>query len=471
MANCPKCGGQAKLWNRHVFTGVCANCLKRPKAEKRLTNRQYKSVGLFCLFFGGTLVAVNLGFGFEFKEAGPLILFVASALVGVISFVTKPLRLVCLLGPVLLVSGLLADMILDGDLREDWIRLMPMIFGFMPWLMHCMKAPIGSPGDTVETTDDLEGTDLTQPRFKSLDWAVMLFSIIVIAAGFSWPLLSDHFASENARGLPTDNSIIAYYKTVGADIETNEAGRVTTVRHYGDINDLKDLQTLRDLAVLQLGGSKITDASLVGLKEFPQLESLILNGTQITDEGLGHLKGLTSLEFLQIDNSWRAHFTNAGLKHLTGLTTLKELRLNADTITDAGLLHLTGLTNLEDLNLDECHITGAELDRLQELSNLTHLSLENTQVTDTALVHLKHLTDLQELNLDSTKITGAGLVSLAGLKNLRELALFGTNVADADLVHLKAMTKLEKLNLANTQVTPAGVAAFQQELPNCKISY
>ena len=55
--------------------------------------------------------------------------------------------------------------------------------------------------------------------------------------------------------------------------------------------------------------------------------------------------------------------TDAGLVHLRGLTNLKMLVLDRTKVTDAGMVHLKGLVNLEELRLQSTAITGADLPR------------------------------------------------------------------------------------------------------------
>ena len=59
--------------------------------------------------------------------------------------------------------------------------------------------------------------------------------------------------------------------------------------------------------------TKITDAGLVPLKAFTQLQTLNLWGPGITDAGLEHLKGLTQLQMLGLE---RTDVTDQGVKKL-----------------------------------------------------------------------------------------------------------------------------------------------------------
>ena len=89
---------------------------------------------------------------------------------------------------------------------------------------------------------------------------------------------------------------IAQLKELGAEVSQNEIGIVTS---------------------LVLRSNRVTDATLVQLEEFNELQSLTLQDTQITDAGLVHLSKLKRLQLLNL--SFTA-VTDAGLVHLKGLT-------------------------------------------------------------------------------------------------------------------------------------------------------
>jgi len=118
----------------------------------------------------------------------------------------------------------------------------------------------------------------------------------------------------------------------------------------------------QSVMLVELQGTKITDAELERLQGLVTLQYLLLSSTQITDTGLAHLKGLTSLEGLGLDNT---QITDTGLDRLREMTSLKDLSLSGTQITDAGLAHLKGLNALESLGLDNTQITDAGVAKLR----------------------------------------------------------------------------------------------------------
>lgn len=106
----------------------------------------------------------------------------------------------------------------------------------------------------------------------------------------------------------------------------------------------------------------ITDVDLERLKEKTRLTLLDLSGTRITNAGLVHLRGMTNLEELTLD---KTKVTDAGLVQLKWLVSLKGLSLENTNISDAGLVHLKEMTSLVWLNLMHSKVTDPGAKELQ----------------------------------------------------------------------------------------------------------
>ena len=100
---------------------------------------------------------------------------------------------------------------------------------------------------------------------------------------------------------------------------------------------LKELEGLKNLTELFLGGTKITDAGLKELSGFKNLTHLGLGGTRITDAGLKELGVLKNLKWLSLGGT---KITDAGLKELRGLNNLEALSIIATHVTDVGVTEL-----------------------------------------------------------------------------------------------------------------------------------
>jgi hypothetical protein len=106
---------------------------------------------------------------------------------------------------------------------------------------------------------------------------------------------------------------VAVLKKFGAKIKRNEQGEVVEVSlSYAKITNPGRVQQL--LNELGYDSTKITDADLVRLKEFAELQTLFpIGNDKITDAGLVHLRGLTGLQTLELSNT---KVTDAGVADL-----------------------------------------------------------------------------------------------------------------------------------------------------------
>src|SRR5436190_3222740 len=87
---------------------------------------------------------------------------------------------------------------------------------------------------------------------------------------------------------------------------------------------MKKFAVFKRVNRVELGGTKVTDAEIVQLRQLTNLHDLFLNDTAITDAGLGHLSKLTSLRMLVL---YGTPVTDAGLVHLKTMARLAYLSL------------------------------------------------------------------------------------------------------------------------------------------------
>jgi len=137
--------------------------------------------------------------------------------------------------------------------------------------------------------------------------------------------------------------------------------------------------------------------------------------------------------------------TNASLARLEGLTALRTLKLDNTNITRGGLEHLAGLTALEVLSLAGTGISDDDVVHLERLRNLARLDLRGTQVADAGLEHLQGMTALEDLSICDTQVTDAGLQHLRGLTGLKRLSLEDGQITTASIKHLEALSGLERI--------------------------
>jgi len=228
-------------------------------------------------------------------------------------------------------------------------------------------------------------------------------------------------------------------------------------------------ETMPNLTYLNFYQSPITDESVMQLTNL-QLNTLGLMETRITDESIiwlaDHQK---DLRMLAISGSY---ITNESLKAISKLRQLETLHIWGAAITDEGLKYLDSLSNLNDLSLRGCRkITGVGIAYLQRLP-IERLALNHTALSDKNLKIIGAIKTLEELHLLRTDLSGSGLYDLRSLVNLRELNLEGTSINREDLVLLLSfLNELKLLNLKNIDnLQELDIQYLEIQFPNIHIA-
>ncbi len=117
---------------------------------------------------------------------------------------------------------------------------------------------------------------------------------------------------------------------LGVDIEVEAADQpwiavnASVSRTFGDA-ELAQLEPLaRNIDLLNLAGTKVTDAGLGVVAKMPNLERLRLERTAVSDAGLKNLAKLRKLDYL---NLYGTAVSEAGVQTLRGLPSLHHLYL------------------------------------------------------------------------------------------------------------------------------------------------
>src|SRR6187402_3260958 len=122
---------------------------------------------------------------------------------------------------------------------------------------------------------------------------------------------------------------------------SDEAAAIVAIKKMGGKITVDEARPGKPVIKVVMAMKTVTDADLIQVAAFSQLQSLQLRTSRVTDAGLIHLQGLTQLQVLHLGNT---QVTDAGMPALQGLTNLKELDFTGDKITDAGIAALKGLT-------------------------------------------------------------------------------------------------------------------------------
>lgn len=138
--------------------------------------------------------------------------------------------------------------------------------------------------------------------------------------------------------------------------------------------------------IIKLGGSFIPRGLTVPVKsveKFPpgafQIQKVDLNGTHARDEDIELLKNLKQLEILHLQASY---ITDKGMPFLQEMKSLTELNLHDSRyFTDAGLDALQTLPRLSKLEVSKTNVSDASIERLSAMKQLSQLHLNNTRIT------------------------------------------------------------------------------------------
>jgi hypothetical protein len=129
---------------------------------------------------------------------------------------------------------------------------------------------------------------------------------------------------------------------------------------------LKDLPNLRKLT---LGKSEMTPARVNAIAQYKELRVLYLSGSGLTDTELVSLKKLTFLEALDISDN--PQVTDRGMASVKTLERLQVLYLAKTSITDKGLFELKVLDGLRSLYVGGTKVTADAAEKFaDEMPNL-----------------------------------------------------------------------------------------------------
>jgi internalin A len=138
----------------------------------------------------------------------------------------------------------------------------------------------------------------------------------------------------------------------------------------------RHLSGLKNLHAQLLGKSDVNES----LKDtaLESLESLSLANAAVTDEGIKHIRGLAHLKLLDLGGT---RITDAALREICELKHLEDFNLFNTAITDEGLGHLTRLKSLRRLEISGTHVTRSGVQRFVHSSPdvIVHDSVRRTE--------------------------------------------------------------------------------------------
>jgi Leucine-rich repeat (LRR) protein len=246
---------------------------------------------------------------------------------------------------------------------------------------------------------------------------------------------------------------------------------------------------------LDISHLTLTERSLVGLRELPnlvkltmlksqfpsnpclfaigQIESLhelTLSETPISDTDLAGLRGMKNLRVLHLDFT---PLTDAAFEHLATLPNLEVLTISQTKITSRGLQKLVGSPAGDSLRVLDVHKTSAGnngFGQLDGLRALEELDASTAQVSDKSLTGWASPPELRLLNLSENPFTNNSLPAILKSPRLKELILQKvTGVNDPGLNHIVKKTSLTFIQLDQSGVSLQSAQLLKQKMPNTKV--
>jgi Leucine-rich repeat (LRR) protein len=235
---------------------------------------------------------------------------------------------------------------------------------------------------------------------------------------------------------------------------------------------LKVLRGFKDLRLLELTGSNVSNAALQDLDIHKGLIKLTLYNTGVGDDGMKVMRNFPHLELL---NLRATRVTAAGLRELNGLKSLQVIHLDPEQVNDDVLKALREVGLLHCLSM----AAGPGEPRPRTDTDVTRLTLLGTRVTATGLKELQPFRNLEYLWLDDACMNPEAIGELGAFKKLNRLEVPRARLTD-DIVHTLAKMKLlhtvalpinarqpatdlaslTVLDLSNSRLTDASLKAF-----------
>ena len=235
------------------------------------------------------------------------------------------------------------------------------------------------------------------------------------------------------------------------------------------ISALGECPTLEEL-VFNSGSKKnpvVTDAGLAGLAKLKNVKRLWCEGGIVTSKGVAALEGFSKMEELNLKGS---PLDDSASPHLAKLVSLTQLNVAGSKMTGKGITQVAaGATHLRHLAMDRSGITDDDIGPIAMMPELLHLSIAGTQVTDAGAATLSKSKSLQSLDIWNTKVTDVGIISLVTMPQLHYLYLQDLPLTDVTFTSLLKVPELRALYLKGNKFTDEGLAKFVAARPKVRI--
>jgi len=318
-------------------------------------------------------------------------------------------------------------------------------------------------------------SDLTRQSVPGLDlgerWDVEDQTLVWLGEALPVRFLQLQHTRVTDDGM-TQVSALIHLEILSVSPKTSDAGikALAPLQHLKELdlrgsrvteNALTHLAAFPHLSILALN-QNVTDEGATLLAGLSHISDLDISQTQLGDDGVARL-GPLPLESLYMNS----RLTDAGLAHINQWPHLRRLDLSRTQVTDPGLANLETLSHLEELALTDTRITDAGIVSLSKLTALKTLELSGTQMTSAGLEFLARLPKLETLSLSWPQLSSLDLKNLARFPKLKTLILDGTPVPQEMLASLES--EASKMSFKATQ--DAGVTPVFTALPTAGMEH
>ncbi|MEQ9660565.1 fibronectin type III domain-containing protein [Fulvivirga sp.] len=239
-----------------------------------------------------------------------------------------------------------------------------------------------------------------------------------------------------------------------------------TLLNNGEVNDLAEIQALRDLYE-STDGANWTDNSgwpttaaewetITSIDQMIGWKGVTVSAGDIIYLTLTNLnlKGEVPSSLGNLDKLIRLHLNNNNLsgtipQELGGMSSLLQLHLNGNSLTGSIPSSLGNLALLNSLELGYNQLEGEIPSELGNLLNMTSLKIESNKFSGSIPSSLGNLTELVYLQANSNELTGEVPSSLGNLDKLIRLHLNNNNLSGTIPQELGGMRSLTQLYLNN----------------------
>jgi Leucine-rich repeat (LRR) protein len=214
--------------------------------------------------------------------------------------------------------------------------------------------------------------------------------------------------------------------------------------HLPDRESCQEIFQMNNLRRLRLSFCELDDELLAGIEQMQNLQSLSLRGTEVSDAAVERLSKLAALTELDLRYT---HVTAAGAARL------------AKALPEAQIRHAPWLSAAHGQAARLLFQRGAQLDILDAPRRgvVVRLNRGDWKGTVNELGAISQLTDLTSLQVDDLNLNSELVLAIARLPNVRSLTIANCRLREADLAALAASTTLRRMVLVEVFVEPAVV--------------